>query len=144
MDRLDVLGVRGWGAKFIVEKRDGTHEIREAFTYHRSQEGQIIFNDFGGDIKKITLVLINLRPDVEEVVIPGGTFGGSVSYMAGRPPAGTLSTPTLSQERDASVRVQWQLEDLTDIREVAIVRKRYTSLVETDDLDSHSRPLRRY
>ena len=135
LDRLDILGVRGWGAKFIVEKRDGTHEIREAFTYHRSQEGQIIFNDFGGDIKKITLVLINLRPDVEEVVIPGGTFGGSVSYMAGRPPAGTLSTPTLSQEQDASVRVQWQLEDLTDIREVAIVRKRYTSLIETDKLE---------
>ena len=133
LDRLDILGVRGWGAKFIVEKRDGTHEIRETFTYHRSQEGQIIFNDFGGDIKKITLVLINLRPDVEEVVIPGGTFGGSVSYMAGRPPAGTLSTPTLSQEGDASVRVQWQLEDLTDIREIAIVRKRYTSLIETDE-----------
>ena len=133
LDRLDILGVRGWGAKFIVEKRDGTHEIREAFTYHRSQEGQITFSDFGGDIKKITLILINLRPDVEEVVIPGGTFGGSVSYMAGRPPAGALSTPTLSQEGDASVRVQWQLEDLTDIREVAIVRKRYTSLIETDE-----------
>ena len=133
LSRLNLFGVRGWGAKFIVEKRDGTHEIREAFTYHRSQEGQIIFNDFGGDIKKIILVLINVRPDVERVVVPGGVFGGSVSYMAGRPPAGTLSIPTLSQERDASVRVQWQLEDLTDIREVVIARKRYTSLIETDD-----------
>ena len=133
LDRLDILGLRGWGAKFIVEKRDGTHEVREAFTYQRSQEGQITFNDFGGDIKKITLILINLRPDIEEVVIPGGTFGGAVSYMAGRPPAGALSTPTLSQEGDASVRVQWQLENLTDIREVVIVRKRYTSLIETDD-----------
>jgi hypothetical protein len=133
LDRLDILGLRGWGAKFIVEKRDGTHEVREAFTYQRSQEGQITFNDFGGDIKKITLILINLRPDIEEVVIPGGTFGGAVSYMAGRPPAGALSAPTLSQERDASVHVQWQLENLTDIREVAIVRKRYTSLIETDD-----------
>ena len=133
LDRLDILGLRGWGAKFIVEKRDGTHEVREAFTYQRSQEGQITFNDFGGDIKKITLILINLRPDIEEVVIPGGTFGGAVSYMAGRPPAGALSAPTLSQERDASVHVQWQLENLTDIREVVIVRKRYTSLVETDD-----------
>ena len=133
LDRLDILGLRGWGAKFIVEKRDGTHEVREAFTYQRSQEGQITFNDFGGDIKKITLILINLRPDVEQVVIPGGTFGGSVSYMAGRPPAGALSVPTLSQERDASVHVQWQLENLTDIREVVIVRKRYTSLIETDD-----------
>ena len=134
LDRLDLFGVRGWGAKFIVEKRDGSHEIREAFTYQRSQEGQITFNDFGGDIKKITLILINLRPDVEQVVIPGGGyFGGAVSYMAGRPPAGALSTPTVSQEGDVGVRVQWGLEDLTDIREVVIVRKRYTSLIETDD-----------
>ena len=131
--RLDILGLRGWGAKFIVEKWDGTHEVREAFTYQRSQEGQITFNDFGGDIRKITLILINVRPDIEQVVIPGGTFGGAVSYMAGPPPAGTLSAPTLSQESDSSVRVQWQLEDLTDIREAVIVRKRYTSLVETDD-----------
>lgn len=134
LDRLDVLGLRGWGAKFIVEKWDGTHEIREAFTYQRSQEGQITFNDFGGDIKKITLILINLRPDVEQVVIPGGGyFGGAVSYVAGRPPAGALSTPTVTQEGDASVRVQWELEDLTDIREVVIVRKRYTPLIDTDD-----------
>ena len=109
MDRLDIFGLRGWGAKFIVEKRDGTHEIREAFTYQRSQEGQITFNDFGGDIKKITLILINLRPDVEQVVVPGGAyFGGAVSYMAGRPPAGALSTPTVSQEGDVGVRVQWE------------------------------------
>ncbi len=134
LDRLDVFGVRGWGAKFIVEKQDGTHEIREAFTYQRSQEGQITFNDFGSDIKKITLILINLRPDVEQVVIPGGGyFGGAVSYMADRPPVGSLSAPTVSQEGDRGVRVQWELEDLTDIREVVIVRKRYTSLIETDD-----------
>ncbi|RKU08513.1 hypothetical protein C6502_14980 [Candidatus Poribacteria bacterium] len=131
--RLDILGLRGWGAKFIVEKSNGTHEVREAFTYQRSQEGQITVNDFGGDIRKITLILINVRPDIERVVIPGGAFGGAVSYMAGPPPAGALSTPTLSQESDSSVRIQWQLEDLTDIREVVIVRKRYTSLVETDD-----------
>ncbi len=134
LNRLDVFGLRGWGAKFIVEKRDGTHEIREAFTYQRSQEGQITFNDFGGDIKKITLILINLRPDVELVSIPGGGyFGGAVSYMAGRPPAGGLSTPTVAQEGDQGVRVQWELEDLTDIREVVIARKRYTSLIDTDD-----------
>ena len=133
LDRLNIWGLRGWGAKFIVEKRDGTHEVREAFTYQRSQEAQITFNDFGGDIRKITLILINVRPDVERVVIPGGDFGGSVSYMAGRPPAGILSTPTVSHGRDDSVRVQWQLEDLTDIREVAIVRKRVTSSVGTDD-----------
>ena len=134
LDRLDIFGLRGWGAKFIVEKRDQTHEVREAFTYQRSQEGQITFNDFGGEIQKITLILINVRPDVEQVIIPGGAyFGGAVSYMAGRPPAGALSAPTVSQEREGSVRVQWELEDLRDIREVVIVRKRYTPLVETDD-----------
>jgi hypothetical protein len=134
LDRLDIFGLRGWGAKFIVEKRDGTHEVREAFTYQRSQEAQITFNDFGGDIQKITLILINVRPDIEQVIVPGGDyFGGAVSYMAGRPPAGALSTPTLSQEREASVRVQWELQDLSDMREVVIVRKRYTSSIETDD-----------
>ena len=134
LDRLDTFGLRGWGAKFVVEKRDGTHEVREAFTYHRSQEAQITFNDFGGDIQKITLILINVCPDVEQVIVPGGDyFGGAVSYMAGRPPTGALSTPTLSQEREASVRVQWELQDLSDIREVVIVRKRYTSSIETDD-----------
>ena len=134
LDRLDVFGLRGWGAKFIIEKRDGTHEVREAFTYQRSQEAQITFNDFGGDIQKITLILINVRPDIEQVIVPGGDyFGGAVSYMAGPPPAGALSTPTLSQEREASVRVQWELQDLSDMREVVIVRKRYTSSIETDD-----------
>ena len=134
LSRLNNFGLRGWAARFIVEKRDGTHEVREAFTYQRSQEGQITFNDFGGDIKKITLILINVHPDVEQVILPGGEyFGGGVSYMAGRPPVGALSMPTVSQERDASVRVQWHLENLSDIREVVIVRKRYTSLVETDD-----------
>lgn len=134
LSRLNNFGLRGWGARFIVEKRDGTHEVREAFTYQRSQEGQITFNDFGGDIKKITLILINVHPDVEQVILPGGGYyGGGVSYMAGRPPAGALSTPTVLQEEDASVRVQWQLENLSDIRQVVIVRKRYTSLIETDD-----------
>lgn len=134
LDRLDITGLRGWGAKFIVERRDGPPEIRETFTYHRSQEAQITFKDFGGKIQKITLILINVRPDVEHVVIPGGGyFGGSVNYMAGRPPAGKLSTPTVSQGSNGSVLVRWGLEDVTDIREVAIVRKRYTSMIFTDD-----------
>ncbi|MCZ6681378.1 MAG: T9SS type A sorting domain-containing protein [Candidatus Poribacteria bacterium] len=128
LDRLNAQGTRGWGAKFIVEKRDGTTEVREAFTYQRSQEAQITFNDFGGEIQKITLIVVNVRPDVEYVVIPGGGFfGGSVSYMSGRPPAGLLSTPTVSQGSNSGVLVQWELEDLTDIREVVIVRKRTTA-----------------
>lgn len=142
LDRHEATGLRGWGAKFAVEKRDGTTEVREALTYHRSQEAQITFNDFGGEIQKVTLILINVRPDVERVVVEGGrsvsgrfisaAFGGSVSYMAGRPPAGVLSTPTVSQGSEGGVLVQWTLEDLSGIREVAIVRKRYTSIYDTD------------
>ena len=132
--RHDRTGLRGWGARFVVEKRDGTNEIREAFTYHRSQEGQITFKDFGGEIKKITLILINVRPDVERVVIPGGAyFGGSVNYRAGHPPAGKLSSPTVAQGASGGVLVQWGLEDLTDIREIVIVRKRFTSMIDTDE-----------
>lgn len=134
LDRHNGTGLRGWGAKFVVEQRDGSTEVREAFTYHRSQEAQVTFNDFGGEIKKITLILINVRPDVTHVVIPGGSFfGGSVSYIAGRPPTGVLSTPTLLQGSNGGVLVEWELEDLTDIREVVIVRKRYTSLIDTDE-----------
>ena len=40
LDRHEVTGLRGWGAKFAVEKRDGTTEVREALTYHRSQEAK--------------------------------------------------------------------------------------------------------
>ena len=76
LDRHTFTGLRGWAAKFIVKKRNGTTEIREAFTYQRSQEAQLTFKDFGGDIQEIALILINMHPDVEQVIIPGGTFGG--------------------------------------------------------------------
>ena len=133
LNRHNITGLRGWGAKFILEKSDGTTEIREAFTYQRSQQAQMTFKDFGGKIKKITLIIINLRPDIEHVVTPGESyFGGSVSYTAGKPPTGKLSAPTVTQAR-GGVRVQWRLEAGTDIREVVILRKRYTSLVLTDD-----------
>ena len=126
-------GLRGWGAKFIVERRDGTSTIREGFTYHRAQETQLTFRDFGGEIRRIVLVLINLQPDVEHVIVPGGRyFGGSVSYVAGAPPRGELSTPIVFQG-DNGVRLEWEVEDLTGIRDVVIVRKRYTSLIDTDD-----------
>ena len=132
LNRHLFTGLRGWGAKFIVVKRDGTTTIREGFTYQRSQEAQLTFKDFGGEIQRIVLVLINLQPDVEFVIIPGGGyFGGSVSYMAGAPPRGRLSTPLVFQG-NSGVRLEWEVEDLTGIREVVIVRKRYTSMIETD------------
>ena len=124
-------GLRGWAAKFIVKKRNGTTEIKEAFTYQRSQEAQMIFKDFGGDIQEITLILINMHPDVERVVIPGGSFGGSVSYMAGAPPTQILSNAQVSQGTNGPL-VTWNVDNPVGIQEVAIVRKRYRLQNETD------------
>ena len=131
LQRHNNTGLRGWAAKFIVRKRDGTTEIREAFTYQRSQEAQMTFKDFGGDIQEITLVMINMHPDVERVIIPGGSFGGSVSYIAGAPPAGRLSNARVSQGSNGPL-VRWNIDNPAGIREVAIVRKRYTLQSETD------------
>ena len=131
LQRHNNTGLRGWAAKFVVRKRDGTTEIREAFTYQRSQEAQMTFKDFGGDIQEITLILINMHPDVERVVIPGGSFGGSVSYMAGAPPTGRLSNAQVSQGSNGPL-VRWSIDDPTGIREVVVVRKRYMIQSETD------------
>ena len=131
LQRHSGTGLRGWAAKFIVRKRNGTTDIREAFTYQRSQEAQMTFKDFGGDIQEITLILINMHPDVERVVIPGGSFGGSVSYTAGAPSAGTLSNARVSQGTNGPV-VTWDVENAVGIREVVIVRKRSLLLRETD------------
>ena len=131
LDRHTFTGLRGWAAKFIVKKRNGTTEIKEAFTYQRSQEAQMTFKDFGGDIQEITLVLINMHPDVEQVIIPGGTFGGAVSYTAGTPPAGTLSNAQVTQGSNGPI-VTWNVDNSTDIQNVAIVRKRYVLQSETD------------
>ena len=123
LNRHTLTGLRGWAAKFVVKKRNGSTEIREAFTYQRSQEAQITFKDFGGDIQEITLILINMHPDVEQVIIPGGTFGGSVSYMAGAPPKGQLSNAQASHGIRGPV-IKWTVDNPTNIREVVIVRKR--------------------
>ena len=131
LQRHAATGLRGWAAKFILKKRDGTTEIREAFTYHRSQEAQMTFKDFGGDIQEITLILINMHPDVERVVIPGGSFGGFVSYMAGAPPTGTVSGTQVVQGTNGPL-VKWGVDNPSGIREVAIVRKRYMLQNETD------------
>ena len=65
------------------------------------------FKDFGGDIQEITLVLINMHPDVERVVIPGGSFGGSVSYMAGAPPTGkTVERASISRLQRSPCQVE--------------------------------------
>ena len=131
LTRHTFTGLRGWAAKFIVRKGDGTTEIKEAFTYQRSQEAQMTFKDFGGDIQEIALILINMHPDVEQVIIPGGTFGGAVSYTAGAPPTGMLSNAQVTQGSNGPI-VTWNVENATDIRDVAIVRKRYILQSETE------------
>lgn len=131
LNRHTFTGLRGWAAKFIVRKRNGTTEVREAFTYQRAQEAQLTFEDFGGEIQEITLILINMHPDVEQVIVPGGTFGGSVSYMAGPPPAGRLANAQVSQGSGGPV-MAWDVTNPAGIQEVAIIRKRYTLESETD------------
>ena len=133
--RLNNTGLRGWAAKFIIKKRNDKVEIREAFTYHKSQEAQFTINDFGGVIEEIALILINMHADVEQVVIPGGTHGGFVSFVAGAPPIGQLTNVQVSQG-DSGALIEWDVENTTDIKEVAIVRKRYILESETDEPQS--------
>ena len=132
LDRLNFTGLRGWAAKFIVKKQNDEIEIREAFTYHKSQEAQLTFNDFGGVIKEITLILINMHADVEQVVVPGGTSGGSVSFVAGTPPKGQLTNVQVSQGTSGAM-INWTVNDSTEIQDVAIVRKRHILNDETDE-----------
>jgi len=118
LNRLQTFGLRGWSAKVILEMSDGTHQIDDILTFHRSQEGQSTYKDFGTKIKKIILILINLHPDIEHL-------GDYISYAAGIPPTGQLSIPTLAQSQKSSVIVRWDVEDISGVKEIAIVRKRY-------------------
>ena len=118
LDRLNGVGLRGWGAKLIIEQSDGDTQVDEIFTFHRSQEGQKTFSDFGTKIRKITLILINLHPDLQHET-------DSIVYAAGEPPKGTLSTPAVAQKEDGKVVVRWELLDISGIKDVAIIRKRY-------------------
>jgi len=127
LGRLRNFGLRGWGAKLIIEGNDGSVDVDEIFTFSRSQEGQKTFQDFGAKIKKITLILINLHPDIQHET-------DSISYAAGVPPIGKLSTPTLTQDANGKVIISWDLLDISGIKEVAIVRKRYAP--SEDDMDN--------
>ena len=91
------------------------------------------FKDFGGNIQEVTLILINMHPDVERVVIPGGSFGGSVSYMRVRHQQGCFQNAQVVQGSNG-LRVTWNVDNPAGVREVAIVRKRYMLRNETDVL----------
>lgn len=130
LEQLKYSGLRGWGTKLIVEMNEGPNVVDEIFTYHRSQEGQRNFENFGGKIKRIVLILINMHPDIEPK-------DNSISYVAGTIPEGELEPPILSNEAENAVRLSWDVVDLTDIKEVAIVRKRYDPGVNRDLDDSN-------
>ena len=147
LSRLQNFGLRGWSAKLILEMDDGSHQIDDILTFHRSQEGQNTYKDFGTKIRKIILILINLHPDIERI-------GDHISYAAGEPPSGKLSTPILAQSKDGTVIIRWDVEDISGIKEVVIVRKRYapsendfdntnllpSAVFQASDLDSNSIP----
>ncbi len=117
---LDQQGLRGWGVKLIIEHADGRTSVDEILPFQRSQLGQRTFENFGRNIRRIVMSLANLTPDVE-------TPGVGIRYAAGKPPVGRLSEPTVFLSQTGSVILEWEVLDVTDIREVLIIRKRYAS-----------------
>jgi hypothetical protein len=116
-DRLKHRGLAGWGVKVILHRRDGSAKAQDLLLFPRAQEGQMRVKGFGEDIIRVTVILINLNPDVER-------SDEYVTLYAGLPPMGKLSPPTISQMTEGTIKLSWQLLDISGIKEVAIVRKR--------------------
>jgi hypothetical protein len=116
---LQIVGLRGWAAPVIIEKANGTVVRDEIFTYHFSQEGQLDIPGFGTDVRRVVLILVNVRPDTEE-------RGNYISYSAGLKPRGKVSNLVAKAGDTGGVRLSWQLDDLTDTRELYVIRKRYS------------------
>ena len=167
LGRHSKTGLRGWAAKIIIEKSDGSYDVDEIFLYQKSQAGQLVVDGFGSDIRKLTLVVINMRPQTERVILPyyntetkKGIHPGEFRYVAGKPPRGRLSKPTarniilkrspttvgqLKSKSDnkktttqktldrEGVLIEWELEDLTDVHQIAIIRKRYDHQLRQSD-----------
>ena len=127
LQSLDILGTRGWGAKLIVHRKGRPPKADEIFLFQMSQEGQRNFADFGTEIEEVVLILSNLHPELDTE---------SISYSAGEPPAGKLSEPRLRRGDSGEIMISWELVDLSDIKEVAIVRKRFAPS-EGDQEDSN-------
>ena len=127
LQRLNSFGTRGWGAKLIVYQKDRSPRVEEIFLFPSSQEGQLTYSNFGTQIEEIVLVLSNLHPDLD-------LYG--VSYASGQPPVGRLSEPNIRQNERGEVLLSWELLDISGIKEVAIVRKRFApSEYDQDDSD---------
>ena len=122
---LDIWGLRGWGAKLVIYRKDRPPKTDEIFLYQISQEGQRNFTGFGTDIQEVVLILSNLHPEFDIQ---------SVSYSAGPQPAGRLSEPKLERGDEGEIYVSWELIDLSGIKEVAVIRKRFApSEFDQDD-----------
>jgi len=132
--RLDVFGTRGWGAKLIIYQKDRLPQVDEIMPFRMSQEGQRNYTDFGTEIQEIVLILSNLHPDLDIY---------SVSYSAGPQPTGKLSEPKLSRNDKGEIIVSWELLDISGIKNVAIVRKRFAPS-ERDQDDSDILPFEVY
>jgi len=120
LDRLKVKGLYGWGVKMITHRSDGSTKVTDLYLFPRSQQGQIKVEGFGGDVRGVTVILINLDPDLERP-------GEYVTLYAGEPPSGKLSPPIVRQGKNGAVELSWQLLDISGIEEVAIIRKRAPS-----------------
>ncbi|MFC1714987.1 MXAN_6640 family putative metalloprotease [Candidatus Poribacteria bacterium] len=130
LDSLDIWATRGWGAKLVIHRKGRKPMPDEIFLFQRSQEGQRNFDNFGTEVEEVVLILSNLHPDLET----GGIF-----YTAGQQPAGRLSDPQLNRSDTGGVEISWELVELSGIKEIAIVRKRFAP-TEGDLDDSDIRP----
>jgi len=129
LQRLQSIGTRGWGAKLIIYQKDRSPRTDEILLFQRSQEGQRNYASFGTEIEEIVLILSNLHPDLDIQ---------SVSYSAGQPPEGKLSEPKLIRNDKGEVILSWELLDISGIKDVSIVRKRFAPS-EGDQDDSELR-----
>jgi len=127
LQRLDAIGTRGLGAKLIIYQKDRSPKVDEIMPFHKSQEGQRNYVNFGSEIQEVVLILSNLHPDLDLY---------SVSFSAGQQPSGKLSEPKLSRNDKGEIIVSWELLDISGIKEVAIVRKRFAPS-ESDQDDSN-------
>lgn len=126
---LKSFGTRGWGAKLIVYQKNRKPRVDEIMLFPRSQEGQRTYSNFGKEIEEIVLVLSNLHPDLDIY---------SVSYSAGQPPIGKLTEPKVSKNDKGEIVLSWDVIDISGIKDVAIVRKRFAPS-EGDQDDSEIR-----
>jgi len=129
VQRLSIWGTRGWGAKLVIHRKGRSPKPDEIFLFQMSQEGQRNFAGFGTEIQEVVLILSNLHPDLDIQ---------SVSYCAGQQPQGRLSEPKLTSGDEGEIYVSWELLDISGIKEVAVVRKRFAPY----EYDQDNSPIR--